>query len=169
MQHITRIPIEELPNDIFTMIGKDWMLVSAQHEGVANTMTASWGGMGVLWNKKVAFVFIRPQRYTKTFIDTTTMFSLTFYNESYRKELSYFGHVSGRDEDKIKKANFHLAHVDNTPYFKEANTILICHKLYAQDMVPTSFLQNELITRNYPNNDFHTMYIAEIEAVYQKK
>lgn len=164
----TKKTIEQLSTDIFTMIGKQWMLVSAEHEGIANTMTASWGGMGVLWNTNVAFVFIRPQRYTKTFLDQATTFSLTFYEERYRKALSYLGQVSGREENKIEKAQFHLAHIDDTPYFEEANTILICQKLYVQTMVSTSFLDPQLISKYYPNKDIHTMYIAKIQAVYQK-
>lgn len=168
MNTLSKIQVEELHDNPFTMIGKEWMLVSAEHEGIANTMTASWGGVGILWNKKVAFVFIRPQRYTKEFIEKAATFSLTFYDEKYRDELTYFGRVSGRDEDKIKKAGFHIGHIDNTPYFEEANTVLVCRKLYAQDINPDCFIQNDLIEKNYPHRDFHKMYVVEIEAAYKK-
>lgn len=168
MNTLTKIQVEELHSDPFTMIGKEWMLVSADYDSTVNTMTASWGGMGILWNKKVAFVFIRPQRYTKEFIDKADTFSLTFYDENYRKDLAYLGKVSGRDEDKIKQVGFHEAHVDDTPYFEEANTVLVCRKLYAQSMDPTCFIQTDLIEKNYPNQDFHTMYVVEIEAAYRK-
>lgn len=168
MNILSKIQIEQLHSDPFTMIGKEWMLVTAEHEGKINTMTASWGGMGILWNKKVAFVFIRPQRYTKEFIDKGSTFSLSFYDECHRKTLAYLGNVSGREEDKIKKAGFHIAHVDGTPYFEEANTILICRKLYTQNLLPECFLQKELVEKNYPNRDFHMMYVVEIETAYQK-
>ena len=95
---LKEIQTSQLHSDAFTMIGKEWMLVSAERDGVVNTMTASWGGMGILWNKKVAFVFLRPQRYTKEFIDQKDCFTLSFYDEEYRKTLSYLGTVSGRDE-----------------------------------------------------------------------
>lgn len=106
---LKEIQTSQLHSDAFTMIGKEWMLVSAERDGVVNTMTASWGGMGILWNKKVAFVFLRPQRYTKEFIDQKDCFTLSFYDEEYRKTLSYLGTVSGRDEQKIEKAtNIHV-------------------------------------------------------------
>ena len=56
---------EELQKNPFQMIGKEWLLVTAEKEGKTNTMTASWGGVGIMWGKPVAYVFIRPQRYTK--------------------------------------------------------------------------------------------------------
>lgn len=160
------IKVEQLHNDPFTMIGKEWMLVTAEHDGVVNTMTASWGGVGILWNKKVAFVFIRPQRYTKEFIDASPTFSLSFYDESYRDKLSYFGTTSGRDEDKIKKADFHVAMEKDTPYFEEANTVLICRKLYKQELQKECFLDMSLAEKNYPGNDYHTMYVVEIEEAF---
>ena len=159
---------EQLHSDAFTMIGKEWMLVSAGDEKGVNTMTASWGGLGILWNKHVAFVFIRPQRYTKNFIDTHDTFSLSFYDETYRSTLSYLGRVSGKDEDKIKEANLHVVFDQETPYFEEANTVLICRKLYEQEFDATCFLQKDLVEKNYPQNDFHTMYVVEIEKVLEK-
>ena len=83
----------------FNMIGKDWLLISAEKDGKTNTMTASWGGVGIMWNKKVAFLFIRPQRYTKEFVDASDRLSVCVLPNSYRKELQYLGTVSGRDED----------------------------------------------------------------------
>ena len=82
---------EDLHADAFTMIGKEWMLVTAEKDGKVNTMTASWGGVGILWNKHVAFVFLRPQRYSKEFGDANDHLTLSFYDESYRKQLSYLG------------------------------------------------------------------------------
>ena len=102
-------------------------------------MTASWGGLGVLWRKNVAFIFIRPQRFTKGFVDEAEKFSLTFFDESYRKQLSYLGTVSGKDENKIEKAELTVEHENGAPIFKEAETVIICRKLYAQPL-ENSFL-----------------------------
>ena len=129
---------EQLQRSVFTMIGKEWLLITAKKGNQVNTMTASWGGMGILWNKQVAFIFIRPQRYTKEFVDASDTLSLSFYDESYRKQLSYLGTVSGRDEDKIKKANLHITFDEDTPYFEEANTILIGRKLFTQQLYRSS-------------------------------
>ena len=107
--------------NVFNLIGEKWMLVAAaDKQGKSNAMTASWGGMGILWGKKVAFVFIRPQRYTKNFVDEAENFSLSFFGEEYRKMLSYMGRVSGRDKDKIKNSGLTLKIVDGSPVFQEA-------------------------------------------------
>ncbi len=161
-------PIEELNKNPFEMIGKDWMLVTAELEGRVNAMTASWGGMGVMWGKNVAFVVIRPTRYTKEFIDAAETFSLAFLDESHRKTLGYFGAVSGRDEDKIAKAGLSVMHEGRTPYFGEAGIVLICRKLYAQAFDTECFIDREPDEKWYPEKDYHTMYIAEIVKALKK-
>lgn len=148
------------------MIGKEWLLVTAEKDGKANTMTASWGGVGIMWHKPVAYVFLRPQRYTREFIDQTDTFSLSVLDEEYRGTLRYFGTVSGREEDKILKSGLHVVHEGETPYFAEANTVMICRKLYAQSYDPSCFIDKSLDEKNYPNKDYHMMYIAEIEKVF---
>ena len=95
---------EDFDQSVFRLIGKEWMLVTAKNqEGKVNTMTASWGGFGVMWGKNVAVTVLRPQRYTKEFIDQSESFTLSFYDDTFKKDLSYLGSVSGRDEDKIAK------------------------------------------------------------------
>ena len=160
---------EELQKNPFTMIGKEWLLVPAEKEGKVNTMTASWGGVGVMWAKNVAFIVLRPQRYTKEFVDASETFSLSVLDESFRKTYSYLGSVSGRNEDKIEKSGLTVAHADETPYFEEANTVLVCRKLYAQEYLPECFLDEEPDRKWYPDKDYHTMYIAEIEKVLIKE
>ncbi len=83
--------------------------------------------------KDVAFVVIRPQRYTKEFIDNTDKFFLHF-DEDFRKELSYCGKVSGREEDKISQIGFNIEHLNDTPYFKEAKMAIICKKCIVRNL-----------------------------------
>ena len=63
------IAIKDLSENFFEVIGKEWMLVTAGSKEHFNTMTASWGGIGWLWNKPVVFVFIRSERYTYEFME----------------------------------------------------------------------------------------------------
>lgn len=128
-------------------------------------MTASWGGVGILWGKKVAFVFVRPQRYTKEFIDKSDKLSLSFFDDSWRKMLNYMGTVSGRDEDKIAASGLHVEMVNSAPVFKESRMALICRKLYEQPMTEESFVDKELAAQHYAQKDFHTMYVVEIEKI----
>lgn len=151
----------------FEMIGKDWMLITAENAGKVNTMTASWGGMGVLWNKNVVFVFIRPSRYTKEFVDNSEKFSLLFFKEEYKDKLTYLGRVSGRDENKIEKAELTVSYADDTPYFEEADMVLVCKKLYAQNMDENCFVSKDFYDKMFPAGDLHTVYVAEIESVYK--
>lgn len=158
----------EIDENTCKLIGKDWMLVTAQKGDAVNTMTASWGGLGVMWGKDVAFVVIRPQRYTKEFVDAGTHFSLSFFDNSYREKLSYLGKVSGRDEDKI--ANSKLTVLDDlaAPYFEEAKLVLVCKKLFKQPLEESSFLDPALSERWYPSKDYHDLYIVEIETVLKR-
>lgn len=159
---------EEFNFSPFRLIGKDWMLITAEKEGKVNTMTASWGGLGVMWNKNVAYIVIRPQRYTKEFVDNSDSFSLTFFDNSFKDTLSYLGTKSGRDENKIEKSNLTLVHDNNIPYFQEANMSIFCKKLFAQEYRPESFIDQELNEKIYPNVDHHTLYIGEITKILMK-
>ena len=160
---------EELQKNPFTMIGKEWLLITAEKDGKANTMTASWGGVGVLWGKNVATLYIRPQRYTKEFVDNSDYFTLCFFDESYRKALNLCGSTSGRDVDKIKECGFTVqAGAGNAPYFAEAELVLVCKKRYVQPMKPECFTDETIDGKFYPQKDYHVMYIGQIVEAYQK-
>lgn len=163
--NFTEIALADLKLNPFEAIGKDWLLITAGDAQKANTMTASWGGMGVLWNENVAFVFIRPQRYTKEFVDAKGCFSLSFF-QGQREALSLLGSVSGRDRDKIAESGLHLTMLDGVPAFAEARLVLLTDTLYTAELEPTGFLKPEYIQKCYPQADFHTMYVAKIRRAY---
>ena len=162
------IAAENINENIFKLIGKDWMLVAAQKDGKTNAMTASWGFAGVMWGKNCLITAIRPQRYTKEFIDGSDTFSITILPDGYRDTLNYFGSVSGRDEDKIAKSGLTVKKCENTPYFAEGKLVLICRKMFAQEIKAESFIDKEALEKWYPNNDLHTLYVAEIVKVLEK-
>jgi Conserved protein/domain typically associated with flavoprotein oxygenases, DIM6/NTAB family len=168
MNKFNEIKPVELNRSPFKLIGSDWMLITAEKGGRVNTMTAAWGGFGVMWGKNVTYVVIRPNRYTKEFVDNSDTFSLTFFDESYKKQLGYLGSVSGRDEDKIAKSKLTVGSYDNTPYFEEGNLVIICKKLYKQEFKPEGFMAAGLDEKWYPEKDYHTMYISEIEKIHIK-
>ncbi|MEK6744749.1 MAG: flavin reductase [Nitrospirota bacterium] len=126
-----------------------------------NTMTASWGGLGVLWERKVATCFIRPTRYTFDFAERSAYFTLTFFEERYRTALTYCGTHSGRDTDKVREAGLTPVKEDGIIYFSEARLVLACRKIYSQDIDPGRFLDPK-INDMYPQKDYHRMYIGEI-------
>lgn len=163
-----KIDIQDLQMNPFTSIGKEWMLITAGDNQKVNTMTASWGGVGVLWGQNVVTAYIRPQRYTKEFVDEQDCFSLSFFSGQYQKELSVLGTVSGRDQDKINQVHFHTTYLDNVPTFEEASYVFIVEKIYEDTIKPEQFINHSLDERWYPDKDYHTIYIAKIKAVYVK-
>ncbi len=162
MSQLKELSPLELRENPFQLIGKEWALITAEKEGKVNTMTASWGGMGVLWKKNVVFVFVRHARHTFGFMEAADTFSLTFFPEEYRKTLAYCGSVSGRDEDKIAASGLTVLRHQGTPYFEEARLVLLCRKLYAQDLDPDRFVDREILPACYGDEDYHRVYVGEI-------
>jgi len=152
---------ELLTDNPFKLIGADWMLITAGTPESFNTMTASWGGLGVLWERRVATCFIRPTRYTYEFAERSPAFTLSFFQEKHRKALQYCGTHSGRDGDKVRKAGLTAVHREGFVYFEEARLVLACRKIYCQDIAPERFLDPS-IEGMYPQKDYHRMYIGEI-------
>lgn len=157
------VDIRDLQINPFTKIGDEWMLVTAGDERGFNTMTASWGGLGVLWSRDVATCYIRPTRYTKEFIDAADRLTLSFYGPEHKRALGVLGTKSGRDCDKVAEVGFTPLFLDGTCAFEEAELILVCRKLYADPIKPECFIDTSLDAENYPLRDYHVMYISEVE------
>ena len=162
-QRFESIDVRDIEENVFRLIADRWMLVTAGREASYNTMTASWGTMGELWSVKVAFAFVRPQRHTYGFLNDSGRFTLSFFGEEHRDALKYCGSHSGRDVDKAKKTDLTpFAPTADTVSFGEAELILVCRKIYFQDLDPGHFLE-DWIDECYPENGYHRMYVGEIE------
>lgn len=162
--HIT----PEQYNGIFDSIGKQWMLVTAQKpDGTFNTMTASWGGMGVLWNKNVFFCFVRPQRFTHEFTEAADEITLSFLGEECRDALKVCGSKSGRDCDKVAEAKLTPVKDGNFVYFEQASTVICGKKLYTDKLKESGFIGVDPKLW-YKDNDYHTIYVCEIVKVLEK-
>ena len=150
-------------------IGDDWMLITVKDEknNRINAMTASWGAMGVLWNKNVCICFVRPQRHTYSLLADENEFSIAFVGEDKRNALALCGRESGRDCDKLAKCGFTVTEADGVPVISEAETVLICKKLYEDDLREDSFLDKNLLS-NYAAGDYHRFYVCEIKKAYRK-
>lgn len=160
---------EEIKDNPFKLIGKDWMLVTAGNKDKCNTMTASWGAVGIMWGKPSVTCYIRQSRYTKEFLDREDHFTISIFDEEYRKALSLCGSVSGRDKDKIKEAGLTVCEAGESVAFEEARLIIVCKKEYAQYMGHENFINKENDERWYGDKDYHTMYIGSIEKVLVKE
>lgn len=165
MQKITPYEITKNP---FSLIGKQWAMITTRRGGKTNTMTASWGGVGILWNKPVAYIFLRPQRFSRELLDDSQRFSVCFLPEELRQAMTYCGKESGRDGDKLAACGLTAVDLEGAPALGESEMTLVCKKLYRQQLDPACFIEKGLDGANYPGKDYHIMYVAEIESVYAK-
>ena len=166
---LTKIDPKTIQDNVFSTIGSDWLLITAGTKERCNTMTASWGGLGVLWGRNVATVYIRPQRYTYDFVEQSDCFTISVFDESWRDALNLCGTKSGRDVDKIKECGFTVVEGEGgAPYFEQARLVLVCRKLYWQDMDPDHFLDPEIDSRFYAQKDYHRVYVGEIVEAYKR-
>jgi len=167
MQDFTAIKPTEITDNVFKLLDKDWMLVTAGTLEHYNTMTASWGHMGIMWNLPVAIAWIRPQRYTFEFTEQYSHFTLSFFSKEYRKALQFCGSKSGRDYDKAAETGLTpVATEGGHVFFEEARLVMECRKLYADDLKEGNFIVPELASKHYPTKDFHRFYMGEIERSF---
>lgn len=163
-----KVDPKTLDFNVFSAIGDQWMLITAGTPEKCNTMTASWGGLGVLWGAPMALAYIRPQRYTREFVEKSEYFTLSFFSENYRKQLSLCGSKSGRDIDKVKECGFTVAAGEgNAPYFEEADLVLVCRKRMVMRMDPDA-MPADAKEKWYPEKDYHYMYWGEIVEALKK-
>ena len=159
---------ENIPGNFIKMVSNDWMLITAGGKEKFNMMTASWGGIGVLYNKPVAICFINPARYTYQVIENSDTYTLTFYTEAYRDALKYCGSKSGRDEDKVKGSGLTPVETANGAMaFGEAWMIIECKKLVSQS-ISLDAINNKEEQSKRASQPMHKMYIGEILNVWVK-
>ena len=172
VENFKTIVPEMIKENPFHLIGQDWMLITAGHgesHRTFNTMTAAWGSLGTLWHKPVSFCFVRPTRYTYEFMEKNEIYTLSFFSKAYKEALSLCGTSSGRDTDKVTKAGFTAFEIQpGAVTFNEARLVLVCRKWYYQDLDPTHFLDPG-IEKNYPQKDYHRMYVGEVISAFVKK
>lgn len=165
-----KIELSSLSDNVFEMVGKEWMLITAGTPEKFNTMTASWGCLGWLWNKPVAVVFVRPERYTHDFVETNSMLTLSFLgtDKAMRDAYNICGTRSGRDGDKVAAAGLQPIETEGgNVTFSGARLALECRKLYKGDIKPEEFIDQD-ISKWYggQRGGYHDVYVVEIVAAY---
>lgn len=169
MSNFKEVNIREIKKSAPEMISDEWMLVTAGDEKGWNTMTASWGGLGEIWGRDAAYVFIRPQRYTLGFVEKAGLFTLSFFGGKYKKELGICGSKSGRDTDKVALTGFTPLFTDGTAAIEQADAIMVCRTMAVQEIDPKGFLDESVDEKWYPEKDYHKVFIAEIVKTYVKE
>lgn len=166
--NFNQVTPEQFDKNVFTAIGKQQMLITAKkRDDSFNTMTASWGGMGVLWNKNVFFCFVRPQRYTHEFIEETKEISLSFLVPEYRDAYKICGSKSGRDTDKITESKLTPVIDGGYVYYEQAEAVVCGEKIYKDSIKENGFLG--INPAQFYKNDFHDIYVCEIKKILIKQ
>lgn len=162
------IDIDKLTIQPHHLFHDQWMLITAGdfQSGDYNTMTIGWGAIGTMWSKPFAFAAVRHSRFTYQFMEKYQTFTLSAFPIDFRNALQLLGSRSGRNGDKIAEAGLtpEPAIVVAAPAFKEAEIVIECKKMYADDLNPAHFLDRS-IHKNYPDYDYHCIYYGEILAV----
>ncbi len=162
------ISIDEFVVKVNDLWLNQWFLLTSGDYSMKhyNTMTVGWGYFGIMWNKPIAVVVVRPTRYTYEYINEYETFTLCAFNKKYRKDLLLLGNKSGRDYDKIAETKLNIVPSQkvSAPSFKEAELIIECKKVYYDDFKPVNFLDDS-IEKNYPQKDYHRFYFGEIMEI----
>lgn len=162
-------PIEHKKfDDCYRKFKDDWAILSVGKLENHNAMTVAWGGFGYLWKKEVAFIFVRPSRYTYEFTESNDYFALSFFDEKYRDILTYYGTKSGREVNKDEECNLHPVEINNVTVYKEAKFTIICKKIYEDNIKPELFIDKD-IDKCYPDCSYHKMYICEIVSILENE
>lgn len=163
-----KIEINSLEFSPTKAIGENWGILTGVSADGFNSMTVSWGSVGVLWSKPCVFAFVRPGRYTYRFMEDGELFSLAIMPEGIHKEMAVFGSKSGRDTDKYAVSSFTASEYERVKFPEEAQTVFICRKIAAGDIKPEWFIDSSIDPENYPKKDYHRMYVGEILTVLKK-
>lgn len=154
----------DFQTNAFEIFGEEWALVTAGTEGCFNTMTIAWGGLGTLWSKPVATVYVKPIRYTHEFLEKNEYFTVSFFEKEYKKALGILGSRSGRDGDKVAAAGLTPVYLKNSVTFQEARVTLLCRKIYRQEL-DISAMPEDVAKAYYEVEAAHTMYVGEVVEV----
>lgn len=164
-------PVEprELFPELLRAFGTRNALLTAGGRETCNTMTIGWCQAGRLWNLPVCTVYVRPERYTDQFMEERDYFTVSVLPESERKTMALCGTRSGRDVDKIKECGLTLRYgAGDAPFFAEAEAVLVCRKLYVQDMDAASVVagQEKILPFYGEAGGWHRIYTGEIVEAY---
>ena len=160
---------EDLSENPFQMIGKEWFLISAGRAERFNMMTASWGTMGVFWNKPIAICFVRPTRHTFNFMEENDVYALSFLGKENKSVHKICGSKSGRDINKVKETGLLPVKTEQGAItYEQARITFECKKIYLDDLKSGFFLPDNIDSEFYPAKDYHRVYYGEILNVYIK-
>lgn len=164
------IELTSLKPEIFRLFEEQPPLLTAGDRSSCNTMTIGWCQLGTLWHLPVCTVYVRPERYTYQFMEAQDYFTVSVLPESETQTIRVCGTKSGRDLDKIQECGLTLCYgAGDAPFFEEAELVLVCKKIFVQDMTPDCVVDGTNILPYYnATNGWHRIYTGQVVEAYMK-
>jgi flavin reductase (DIM6/NTAB) family NADH-FMN oxidoreductase RutF len=167
----TEISPEEISDNIFKLVGKDYTVITAGKEEHFNSMTASWGGVGILFNKPVAWGMLRANRYTLEIMKQEETYTLSYFPDEYKEQVLFFGSKSGRDTDKMKEMTLTPIQTPSGKMtYREARLVLECKIMEVTTVSPEDYYEQEareFVVGGYEETgEYHKLVFGEILGVW---
>lgn len=166
------VAAEDFDENIFKLVGKDFTVITAGE--TPNSMVASWGGVGIMFNKPVTWNFLRANRFTLEKIRETGTYTMCYFPDQYKGDIMQFGTKSGRNTDKMAQTKLTpMATPDGYPAYAEAKIIIECKLIAASTVSKDEFYTEEAKTflqEGFDDaKDWHKLVYGEITKIYIKK
>jgi flavin reductase (DIM6/NTAB) family NADH-FMN oxidoreductase RutF len=173
-QLFSQISPEEISDSVFTLLGKDFTVITAGKEDHYNSMTGSGGGLGLLFMKPTTWCILRADRYTLEMIQKEKTYTMSFFPNEYKEQILFLGSKSGRDSQKMKEVELTSVQTPSGDMsFKESRLIIECKLTALTTASPDDFYTQE--TKDYINeaykeaNVYRKLVFGEITHVWVKK
>lgn len=173
-QLFNEISPEEMHDNVFTLVGKDFTVITAGKEEHFNSMLGSGGGLGLLFMKPTTWCILRADRYTLEIIQKEQTYTMSYFPHEYKEQILFLGSKSGRDSEKMKEVELTSIQTPSGDMsFKEARLIIECKLTALTTANPDDFYTQE--TKDYINeaykeaNQYRKLVFGEITHVWVKK
>ena len=173
-QLFKQISPEEICDNVFTLVGKVFPVITAGKEDHYNSMTGSGGGLGLLFKKPTTWCTIRADRYTLEMIQKEQTYTLSYFPNEYQEQILFLGSKSGRDSEKMKEVELTSVQTPSGDMsFKEARLIIECKLTALTTANPNDFCTQE--AKDYLNevykeaSDYRKHVFGEITHVWVRK
>lgn len=169
-----QIDPKDIAEDVFTLVGENFGILTAGAAGDENAMVTSWGGWGIVFGKPGMFHFLRSNRYTLEKMRDQNVYTVTFFDDEFKDDIMPFGMASGRDTDKMAQTRLTPVRTpEGAPAWKEAKLIVECRLAEVTTVAPDDFYNDEdrsFVEEAYAETgDWHKLVLSQITHVWSRK
>lgn len=168
------IDVKNIREDVFTLVGEDYGILTAGTAEKSNSMVTSWGGWGIVFGSPGMFHFLRSNRYTLELMREQQTYTVSFFDNEFKDDIMQFGMKSGRDSDKMKETKLTAVQTpDGNPAYKEAKIILECRLAEVTTVAPEDFYNKEdrkfVVDAHAETGEYHKLVLSKITKAWVRK